>query len=633
MEHKNQSGALPKRSEIDNQYKWDLTDMYETTELWEADYTKIHSLLQKLADYSGTFPDTAKLHACLTLHAEISMISEKLFCYARMHRDEDNSVALYQGLTDRASVLLSEIAAASAFIEPEILELNDALLKELIAHGNTCNASHDSSRNGNYHDTCDDARNDTCRSKHPDFSVFAHFLDNLLRIKQHTLTAPEEKIIAMTTEFSDTPGETFSMLNNADIKFPTIQDENGNDVELTKGRYIQFLESKDRTVRQSAFSAMYDTYSAYKNTLASMLSSNVKTNSFYAKVKKYPSVIESSLNADNVSVCVYDNLIKAVRNALPSLHKYFALRKKALGLDELHLYDMNVPFIDITEKKYTYEEAQQIVLDALQPLGTQYIPDLKHAFSSGWIDVYENQGKTSGAYSWGAYMAHPYVLLNFQGTLNDVFTLAHEMGHALHSYYTNNAQHYVNSHYKIFVAEVASTVDELLLMDYFLKKATNPKEKAYFLSKYIDDYRATVFRQVMFAEFEKNIHAAYESGEPLTCDHFCETYYTLNQTYYGKDVAIDDAIAMEWARIPHFYSSFYVYKYATGFSAAAAISDAIRKHTPNAVENYMDFLQSGGSDYPIDLLKKTGVDLSTPAPIESALHVFDDLVSQLETLL
>ena len=614
--------TLPERREIENQYKWILEDMYPAEDLWESDLSAIKEDLISLSSFSGKITlDSKSLLDCLRLADKISRTSEKLFVYARMRRDEDNSNSKYQALTDRAMNILTEVSSASSFIEPEILQIEESSLKNYI-------------------------------DEEPGLSIYSHMLDNLLRQKAHTLSSAEEKLLAMTSEFSDAPDDCFTMLNNADIKFPFIKDESGHEVELTKGRYSNFLECKDRGVRESAFKALYSSYSSLKNTLASTLSNNVKTNNFYTKARKYSSCIEASLSGDNVPLSVYENLIHVIHKNLPLLHQYLEIRKKLLKVDKLHLYDLYVPFIDIPTEKISYDDAKNMVLKGVSPLGEDYVNDTRKGFNEGWIDVYENRGKTSGAYSWGAYSSHPYVLLNYQGNINDVFTLAHEMGHSLHSYYTDNTQEYVNSHYKIFVAEVASTVNELLLMNSLLDETADKSRKAYLISKSIDDFRTTVFRQVMFAEFEKIIHAKYESGEALTCDTFCDIYYDLNKQYFGENVFIDPEISFEWGRIPHFYSSFYVYKYATGFSSAVAIASALTSKEENAakgsifqhtdhttscenvaVDHYKKFLSSGGSDYPMELLKITGVDLSTPAPIENAMNVFKKLIHDLEDLI
>lgn len=423
------------------------------------------------------------------------------------------------------------------------------------------------------------------------------------------------------------------MYNNADIKFPSILDENGESVELTKGRYIKFLESKDRRVRKDAFHALYSTYSAQKNTLAASLTANVKKNRFYSSVRRYNSSLEWSLDADNIPTGVYTNLIETIDKNLPLLHRYLRLRKKALKLDELHMYDLYVPLVEEDKRNIPYEEACQMVIEGLWPLGSEYNGYLKQGFDSGWIDVYENEGKTSGAYSWGTYKTHPYVLLNYQGTINDVFTIAHEMGHSLHTFYTQKTQPYIYSEYKIFVAEVASTVNEAILMQYLLENTPDRNKKAYLLNHYLEEFRGTVFRQVMFAEFEKIIHERVEQGEALTEQGLSSIYHDLNEKYFGCEVHIDNDIDMEWARIPHFYRSFYVYKYATGFSAAVSLSSQILKEDKPAVDRYINFLKSGSSDYPLELLKKAGVDLSTPKPVQDALDVFAKTLDALEDII
>jgi oligoendopeptidase F len=595
-------GKLPERSDVPNNYKWNLNDIYENIDAWDADSDRVRTLAEKIPSFAGTLSSSiTNLKACLDLSNEISMISEKIYQYARLGRDLDNSDSLYQSLSDKAALLVTEISTAAAFIEPEILSIDEVLLKQYIADSGM-----------------DDYR---------------HSMEDLLRQKTHTLSKEEERIMAMTTEFSGTADDTFTMLNNADIKFPFIKDEQRNEVELTKGRYSLFLESKNRDVRKSAFEALYFSYEALKNTIATTLSGNIKANSFYSKTREYNSIIEGFLDSDNVPLSVYNNLISVITDNLPTLHKCLGIRKKMLGVSELHPYDLYTPYIDVPDKKYEYEEAVAMVKAAMTPLGDAYVSDLNTAFDSDWIDVYETRGKTSGAFSWGSYMVHPFVLLNYQGAINDVFTIAHEMGHAMHSFYTKRSQSYVNSHYKIFVAEVASTVNELLLMKYLIKNTTDKNEKAYLLARSADDFRTTVFRQVMFAEFEQITHAEYEAGNPLTCDKFCELYFDLNKKYFGDAVVCDVQLSLEWARIPHFYSSFYVYKYATGFSAAVAISEAIFSGKPGAVENYLRFLSSGGSDYPIEILKITGVDLSERAPIESAMTSFSNIISQLEELI
>jgi oligoendopeptidase F len=529
-------------------------------------------------------------------------INDKVFVYARMRRDEDNANSTYQAYTDRAMALSTSTYAAISFIVPEIISIPEETLYGYINSNN-------------------------------ELKVYKQFIDETLRQKKHILSDKEEQLLAMSADISHAAADIFGMFNNADIKFPFIKDEDGEEVEVTKGRYVKFLESKDRKVREDAFHAVYNTYGKMKNTLATSYSSNVKKNKFYATVRKYNSALESSLDSDNITTDVYDSLIATVDKNLHLLQRYLKLRKKALKLDELHMYDLYLPIVEESKKNISYEEALKLVEAGLHPLGEEYLSYLRRGFTSSWIDVYENEGKTSGAYSWGAYKTHPYVLLNYQGTTNDVFTLAHEMGHALHSFYTNKTQPYIYSEYKIFVAEVASTLNESLLMHHLLKTTENKAEKAYLLNHYLEEFRGTLFRQVMFAEFEKITHAKVEQGEALTVQELSSIYKGLNDKYFGSEVNIDKDIEMEWARIPHFYRSFYVYKYATGFSAAISLSKQILTEGQPAVDRYLRFLSSGGSDYPLELLKKAGVDLSTPQPVQDALNEFEEVLSELEQLL
>jgi oligoendopeptidase F len=447
------------------------------------------------------------------------------------------------------------------------------------------------------------------------------------------LSPEEEKILAETEILGESISDIFSMLNDADLRFPVVKDEDGSEVELTHGNFISFMQSKDRSVRKAAFNGMYDTYKKYINTFASTMSGNVKKDIFYTNTRKFNSSLEASLFDDNVDVSVYNNLIDTIHKRLNVLHRYVGIKKRFLGLDEMHMYDLYVPLIQEYDKYFTYEEAVDLVLTGLNHLGDEYINLLKKGFSSRWIDVYENRGKTSGAYSWGAYGVHPYVLLNFQGRLNDVFTIAHEMGHSLHTYYSNEAQPYVYAGYKIILAEVASTCNEAVLMDYLLKNSTDRMEKLYLLNHFLEEFRTTVFRQVMFAEFEKITHEMAEKGEALTAEALSQKYYELNKLYYGDDMVVDEEISCEWARIPHFYRSFYVYKYATGFSAAIAISRMIMNEGKAAVDRYKKFLKSGSSDYPLNILKKAGVDLSVAKPIDDALDVFEKMLDEFEKAL
>ncbi|TYQ14911.1 UNVERIFIED_CONTAM: oligoendopeptidase F [Acetivibrio alkalicellulosi] len=595
--------TLPNRNEIDDKYKWNLEDIYENIDIWEEDFKKVREYISKVVTFKGILKESPnKLLECLKTSNQLMSLCDKLFVYARMKKDENNSDPIYQGLADRASTLCTESYASISFILPEIVSLPEDTLNKFI-ESNT------------------------------ELKVYIHFFNEVLRQKEHVLSEREEELLALSSEISGSAREIFTMFNNADLKFPFIKDENGEDVELTKGRYIKFLESKDRRVRKDAYHALYSTYSKYNNSFGTMLSGNIKSAKFYATASKYNSSLEASLDADNISTKVYDNLIETVNGNLHLLHRYLNLRRRALKLDKLSMYDLYTPIVEESKKSIPYEEALKLVENGLKPLGDEYIGFLNEGFTKGWIDVYENQGKTSGAYSWGAYETHPYVLLNYQGTVNDVFTLAHEMGHALHTFYTNRTQPYVYSEYKIFVAEVASTVNESLLIRYMLDNAENKMEKAYLLNHYLEQFRGTVFRQVMFAEFEKIIHAKYQNGEALTAENLSKIYLELNKKYFEAEVLVDDAISIEWARIPHFYTSFYVYKYATGFSSATAISNMILSEGKPAVDRYIEFLKSGGSNYPLELLKSAGVDLSTPKPVQDALDLFGKTVEQLEKLI
>ncbi|MDD4568930.1 MAG: oligoendopeptidase F [Tepidanaerobacteraceae bacterium] len=593
---------LPSREEIQDIYKWKLEDIYQNEELWEKDYNEVKQQISAFDEYRGKINSAKNLLGVLKLKDEVGRKIDKLFTYARMRMDEDNSRAKYQALADRAMGLLVEVSSSISFIEPEILSLSKEKLK-------------------------------TFTEQNKELKLYEHYLTNLLRMKEHILDADREKMLAEMGEIAEAPGDIFKMLDNADIRFPKIKDENGNEVELTKGRYIKFMESENREVRKSAFEAFHNTYKGMVNTLSATTAANVKTNIFVKNQRKFGSSLEASLFADNVPVEVYDNLINTVHQRLDLMHRYVRLRKKALGLDEMHMYDLYVPLVKGYDKSIDYEEAKQMVIEGLAPMGDDYIGILKDGFNSEWIDVYENRGKTGGAYSWGTYGTHPYVLLNFQGKLNDVFTIAHEMGHAIHTHYSFENQPYVYAQYTIFVAEVASTCNEAILINYLLEKAEKKEEKMFLLNHFMEQFKGTVYRQTMFAEFEKIIHEKAEGGEPLNAQVLQEIYHELNEMYFGPDIHIDSLIDYEWARIPHFYSSFYVYKYATGFSAAIAISKNILENGMPAVENYKKFLSSGSSDYPLELLKKVDVDLTRPKPIEEALDVFEKLLDEYETLI
>jgi len=592
--------SLPKRHEVPKEHQWKLEDLFANQEAWNQEYAEVKSKLGNLAQYQGKLGDAEMLKQCFALEDEVSLHTERLYVYANMKHHENMADPTYQALSDKATKLSVEVNEATSFITPEVLSLFDETLDAFIAN--------------------------------PDLAPYKQTLREMKRQKPHILSKTEEALLAQVGNISQAPSTIFGMINNADMKFPVIKNDKGEDVELTHGRYIQFLESRNQEVRKSAFDAMYSTYAKYKNTLAATLNANVTKNIFYSRVRKFPSALEMSLSSDNISKEVYTNLIDTIHEHLPLLHRYLALRKQLLKLDELHMYDLFTPLVEEFDMEISYEEAKNIVKESLKPLGEHYLSVLQEGFDNGWIDIYENEGKRSGAYSWGAYGTHPYVLLNHKDNLNSMFTLAHEMGHAMHSYYSDNNQTYRNAQYPIFLAEVASTLNEALLMDYLLNKSTDPKEKLYLLTYYADQFRTTVFRQTMFAEFEMIIHEKAEQGESLTPQLLSEIYYDLNKKYHGPAMTVDQAIEMEWARIPHFYSSFYVYKYATGFSAATSFAKQILEEGEPAVERYTGFLKSGGSDYPIEILKRAGVDMSTPEPIRQAMSVFGQLIEEMEQL-
>lgn len=594
---------LPKREEVRKEDTWCLEDLFSTDEAWEQAVNELEEKIEHLKGYAGRMEESAEvMEECLQLIDGAENLYEKILVYSneKMHQDMGN--AKYQGYAAKAQTEGARLSASEAFFEPEVLAMPETKLQQYF-------------------------------EKNKKLEQYKILLERILRRKEHTLSANEEEIIAKTYEMSSAPDDIYSLFNNADAKFGTITDEEGNQVELTHGRYIKFMESKDRWVRKEAFTAMYHTYEQFKNTIAATFTANIKKAKFYADVKKYPSSLAAALDHGNIPVSVYDNLIDTVHRFLPSMYRYVNLRKRVLGVDELHMYDVYVPLVSDYEMEIPFEKAKEMVKEGLAPMGEEYLSHLQEGFDNRWIDVYENQGKRSGAYSWAAYGTHPYVLLNYSGKLDDVFTLAHEMGHALHSYYSNQTQPYTYSNYLIFVAEVASTCNESLLMQHLLKNSKDKKEKAYLLNHFIDQFKGTLFRQTMFAEFEKITHEMYAKGEALTAESICEVYKTLNEKYFGDTMISDPEIAYEWARIPHFYTEFYVYQYATGFSCAIALSKRILELGEEGVKDYMKFLTGGSSKDPIELLKLAGVDISSPKPIEDALNLFDELVSELEELL
>ncbi len=595
-------GNLPTRKEIPDQYKWRLEDIYPGDEAWEQDYRQALDLAARVESFKGKLGASARtMLEAFQLQDQLEALNEKIYNYACMRRDEDNTNSVYQALSDRAESLGAHVQAAVSFMVPEILTLPEETFKQFL-------------------------------QEEAGLGLYRFVLEELVRQKPHVLSTEEEQLIARAEEVTQASANIFKMFNNADLTFEPVKDEEGHEVELTHGRYLQFMESKDRRVRQDAFTSLYGSYSRFRNTLAATLGSSIKKDVFYARARRFPSALEASLFSDNVPVEVYNELIRTVRNNLEPFYRYMRLRKKLLGLSELHMYDIYTPVVKDVDWKITYPEGVDMVRDGLAQLGDAYVNTIVQGINSGWVDVYENKGKTSGAYSWGPYGTHPYVLLNHQDNLDNVFTLAHEMGHAMHSYYSFATQPYVYAHYKIFTAEVASTVNESLLVQYLLQKVNDRDKKMYLLNHYLEQFRGTVYRQTMFAEFEKITHERVEAGEALTPELLCGIYHQLNLDYYGPEVVVDREIDMEWARIPHFYTAFYVYKYATGFSAATALSRRITEEGGPAVNSYVEFLHKGGSDYPLNLLKSAGVDMTTPKAVQECLDVFSRLVEELEDL-
>lgn len=594
---------VPERSEISAEHKWHLNDIYASDELWQQDFDKLKSSLKPMNEFTGKLATSSKqLLACLKMRDQISITGGKLFAFARMHRDENTADAKYQAMTGKVESLLAEAGSVTAFIEPEILAIPDTTLA-------------------------------TFRQEEQGLTEYNFYFNNLLRQKQHVLSPGEEAILSRVSEVTQASENTFNMLAHADMEFPTTIDENGQPIQLSEGRYSLFIRSANRDVRAQAFTNLFTTYNKYRNTFSSTLSGDVKKNVFYAKTRKYNSALESSLKADNVPTEVYDNLIATVHNNLSPLHRYVALKKKILQLDEIHMYDLYTPLVKDVDLSLPYEEGVSLVRSGLKPLGPDYEAILNKGLTSGWIDVYENKGKQTGAYSWGNYGTHPFVLLNYNNRYDAVSTLAHEMGHAIHSYYSQESQPYPTSAYTTFCAEVASTTNEILLLEHMLKTTTDKKVKLYLLNQYLEQVRGTVYRQTMFAEFEKLIYTAAENNEPLTADMLDKIWHDLNLKYYGPDIVIDKEIDVEWARIPHFYMDFYVYQYVTGYSAATTLAEKILHEGQPAQERYINFLKSGGYDYSITLLKNAGVDMSSAQPIEITLTKFSSMLDEMEKLL
>ena len=593
---------IPVRSEADPKYTWALEDVYANNDLWKADLEKARALPAQLAAYKGHLSDSAqKLLEFLQLGDGISVLFDSLYGYAQRRSDEDTANSLYQGMTSQAMSAMVAVDAASSFETPELLAIPDDKLEQF------------------YKDE-------------PALETYRLALTRIRSKRAHILSDAEEKLLAAAGEMSQAPDSVYSVFADADLKFPSATDKDGNTHPVTHGTYIPLMHSADRVLRKSAFESLYSVYGQFRNTAAALLSAQVKQLKFYADARKYDSTLQASLDGNYVPTEVYTNLISAVHENMAPMYRYVDLRRKLLGVDELHMYDLYTPIVSDVDVDIPYEEAKQTVYDALACMGDDYRAILKEGFDNRWIDVYENVGKCSGAYSAGL-RKHPYVLLNYSGTLDSMFTLAHEMGHAIHSYLSNKHQPVAYSNYSIFVAEVASTCNEALLMQHLLKTTKDKKRRAYLINYFLEQFRTTLYRQTMFAEFELEINRRNERGESLTAESLNALYHELNHQYFGDDIVIDKEIDLEWARIPHFYYDYYVYQYATGYSAAIALSRRILKEGAPAVKDYIHFLSGGCSTDPISLLRGAGVDMASTAPIHEALQLFDELITEMEQLM
>ena len=602
-----QTGALPAltREQIEEKYKWNLRDIYTTDEEWEKNFEWVENAVGNYNNFRGKLKDSPEiLLSCFQLEEEIGIKLERLYLYAMLSKDSDMSVPVYQAMDSRVKTLYSKVSAANSFINPELLKIPDEVLLGMIH-----------SLEG--------------------LKVYEHSVNELLRKKAHTLNKEEEEILALAGEITQVPYTAFSLFTNADMQFEKIKDDKGNEIEVSQAKYYAALYSHDRDFRKRAFTAYLKPYSEFANTLSSLFDGNLKVNIFNAKARKYSSAREAALDVNNIPLSVYNNLVQAANDNLKPLHRWAELKKKILNLPELHPYDIYVSLFSVNEeRKYTYDEAVEIVFGALEPLGKDYLDSLRLAFENRWIDIYETRAKKSGAYSSGTtFGVHPYVLLNWTELLNDVFTLAHEMGHNMHSYYTGRNQPFPYANYSIFLAEVASTFNEALLLDYLISKSESKEEKLFLLEKYINNITATFYRQTMFAEFEMNVYDRTEKGEALTHDLLCNMYRDIYQKYWGSAMVIDKEEEFTWARVPHFYYNFYVYQYATGFAASEVLANKVKNEKKPAVDKYLQFLKTGSSDYSINILKNAGVDMNSSEPVLATTRKMDQLLNEVENLI
>ena len=595
------TAAIPKRDEIEERHKWQLSDIYKSDQEWDSDFERVQSLIEKGKNFAGKLGSATELHNCLETRSELSRIAFNLIQFARLNKDLDNRDSKYQAMTDRAAMLSAQAAAAFAFLEPELLKMSDDELIKLA-------------------------------DQFPQKDTYDFYIKELIRARKHIRSEEVEELLAMSAMVARGPDSIFTMLDDADLVYPSILDENGQEIQLTKQRFAKFLESSDPRVRRDANNGFYEPYKAHLNTLGASLSSSVNKDLFYAKARRFDTCLEAALDGDNIPTSVYHSLLDSTEADLAGLHKYVGLRKKILKLDQIHPYDMVCPLFPDRDYEVKYDDAVEQIMTAMKPLGEKYCTKLREAFDSRWVDVFETAGKGSGAYSWGNYSVHPYVLMNYNDTVDNMFTLAHEMGHAMHSYLSNITQPYPKHQYSIFVAEVASTLNEGLLLQYLLEKATDKLDKLYLLNRQIDNTVGTCFNQVMYGRFELRIHEEIEKGGALSPDVMSAIWRETIEKYYGSTLTVDDLSVLKWSRIPHFYMTYYVYQYATSYAASQAVLTKFLGGDSTIIEKYLTLLSSGGSDYPIELLKKCGVDMGTPGPVQATLSLFADQVNEMEKL-
>ncbi len=594
---------LPKREELPENLTWDLTKIFSSDQEFDEKYLELSEELKQSEKHKGTLDQGASqfLNA-IEFVLRVYRQTEVIYVYAHLKNDQDTGNTDYQALYARASSLFSKVSEAVSWFEPEILQLSDDQIWQYF-------------------------------KEEPKLEVYRHYIQQIVDNRAHVLSAEQESLLAGAGEIFDASSDTFAVLNNADLVFPTIEGENGEIVQLSHGVYGQLLESTDRRMREAAFKGLYSVYEQFRNTFASTLGTHIKGHNFKAKVRNYSSAREASLSNNHIPESVYDTLVDVVNKHLPLLHRYMELRKRLLEVEKLHMYDLYTPVLGEAPITFTYEEAKEKALEALKPMGEEYMAIVEKAFSERWIDVVENKGKRSGAYSSGSYDTNPYILLNWHDTLDQLFTLVHEMGHSVHSYFTRSNQPYVYGDYSIFLAEIASTTNENILTEYLLETEKDPRVRAYVLNHYLDGFKGTVFRQTQFAEFEHFMHTEDEKGVPLTSEYLSDSYGKLNAKYYGPAVEEDPEIKFEWSRIPHFYYNYYVFQYSTGFSAASALAKKILNQEPEALENYLAYLKAGNSDYPVEVMKKAGVDMTQAAYIEDAMSMFEQRLNELEELI